>query len=61
MPVDAFPDHALATVLAAPTLPGDTTVLVTDATGIGAGDPLLIGPGRASTPSSRASAATRSR
>jgi hypothetical protein len=44
MPVDAIPDDALATVLAAPTLPGDTTVLVTDATGIGAGDPLLIGP-----------------
>jgi hypothetical protein len=44
MPVDAIPDDALATVLAAPTLPGDTSILVTDATGIGAGDPLLIGP-----------------
>ena len=44
MPVDAIPDDALATVLAAPTVPGDTSILVTDATGIGAGDPLLIGP-----------------
>jgi hypothetical protein len=44
MPVDAIPDDALETVLAAPTLPGDTSILVTDSTGIGAGDPLLIGP-----------------
>jgi hypothetical protein len=44
MPVDAVPDDALETVLAAPTLPGDTSILVTDSTGIGAGDPLLVGP-----------------
>jgi hypothetical protein len=44
MPVDAVPDDALATTLATPAVPGDTSILVTDATGIGAGDPLLIGP-----------------
>jgi hypothetical protein len=44
MPVDALPDDGLATALAVPAVPGDTTISVADATGIGAGDPLLIGP-----------------
>jgi hypothetical protein len=44
MPVDAIPDDELVTVLATPAVPGDTTINVTDATGINAGDPLLVGP-----------------
>ena len=44
MPVDAIPDDELATALAVPAMPGDTTILVADATGINAGDPLLVGP-----------------
>jgi hypothetical protein len=43
MPVDAIPAQQLNTTLAAPTLPGDTTIDVADATGINAGDTLRIG------------------
>ena len=44
IPVDAVPADALLTPLALPAMVGDTTITVADATGIGAGDPLLIGP-----------------
>ena len=44
MPVDAVPAQGLATLLATPAVPGATSIDVADATGIAAGDPLLIGP-----------------
>ena len=44
VPVDAEPDDALDTTLAVAAAPGDTTITVADATGVGTGDALLIGP-----------------
>jgi hypothetical protein len=44
VPVDAEPQDALDMTLAVDAAPGDTTIAVDDATGVGTGDALLIGP-----------------
>jgi hypothetical protein len=43
MPVDELADQAITTSLASPAVPGDTTVTVSNATGITVGDTLQIG------------------
>ena len=43
MPIAVVPDQALTTTLAVPAIAGATTITVANATGMAAGDPLLIG------------------
>jgi hypothetical protein len=44
MAVDAVPESGIAAQLAGPAVPGATAIGLTDATGIGIGDPLFVGP-----------------